>query len=159
MAMSPKTRAQVEQAPTLDPSSLVQLTGELTGEYQRCRSQALTPEVVAELSELVGAIETISKELAARKSQELDERVAALDREVAQAVEEGNSEVPTPAVAQPPPPADLNEQLAALDSRVGAVSDATPPVAQTGWRSWRQRIGPRGQPGGTGNARLAVLVS
>ncbi len=156
MAISQETREQVEKASTLDRGSLEKLENQLTGEYQRSRSQAVTPGLVAELTELAGAIETVSSELRARKSHELDETVAALDQQVAGAVQDATADAPTLPVV--PAPTDLHEQLAALDNRVATTSDATLPSAQTGTppsaptqgRSWLQRLRPSGEPGGSG---------
>jgi hypothetical protein len=167
MAMSAKTRGQVEQVSTLDRGALEKLRSQLAGDYQRSRSQTLTPEVVAELTELAGAIETVSKELEARQAQDLGQTVAGLDEQVAAAIGEGNAEAPTTPVV--PAPTELHEQLAALDSRVGSVSGAAPPTAPTqpmaameptaptGWRARLSRIRRPGQPGGGGGRLQRIL--
>jgi len=157
MALSSTVRGQLEQVATLDQASLEKLESQLAGDYQQSRSQTLTPEVVAELTELASAIETVSNELGARKARALDETVASLDREVAAAVGGAPAAGPTPQVA--PTPVEMNEQLAALDSRVGAASasGAAPPTAPAGWRARLQRIRPAGKPGGTGKTQPTAL--
>ena len=115
----------------------MQLTGELTGEYQRCRSQALTPEVVAELSELVGAIETISNELAARKSHADQARVAEPGVQASPKAEEvapvALAGAPEGAPLTAPPVATPSPELAPLATRGrGGSDDQTPPEPPSG---------------------------
>jgi len=146
MALSAWTRAQLDKLPTLGDGALQELDDQLTSDYELDHALELTPDVVAELTELAAAIESVSKELSARKAHQppevaqsagiavvLNAPVAPLDSHV-----EASAIAPPTTVPASPPPAP--------------PAPSAPPAPPA------DEVMPQAQPPDTTHSRLFVLI-